>query len=362
MAARQQTELSPSSFLNLDTLYCQEEHWEDECSRDGLFDEDDSQSYFNDNSTPHSAPLLLDQDLFWEDEELSCLILKEQDQYNDEIDTNPSFVGPRSEAVDWILKVVSYYSFNALTAVLAVNYLDRFLFSFQFQREKPWMTQLAAVSCLSLAAKVEETQVPLLLDLQVEESKYVFEAKTIQRMEILILTTLQWKMNPVTPLSFLDYITRRLGLNSYLCFEFLKRCESLLLCFISDYRYRCYLPSVIATATMLHVIDSLEPCIRNEYQTQLLGILGIDKDKVEECSKLIHELTSRGYGRNFNKRKFGSVPGSPNGVMDLSLSSDSSNESWAVAVASVSSSPEPHSKKMRVQEHATGADILSIRH
>jgi hypothetical protein len=29
------------------------------------------------------------------------------------------------------------------------------------------MTQLAAVACLSLAAKMEETHVPLLLDLQV---------------------------------------------------------------------------------------------------------------------------------------------------------------------------------------------------
>lgn len=62
--------------------------------------------------------------------------------------------------------------------------------------------------------------------------KYVFEAKTIQKMEILILSTLEWKMNPVTPLSFLDYITSRLGLKSHLSFEFLKRCECLLLCLL----------------------------------------------------------------------------------------------------------------------------------
>ncbi|PPR98160.1 hypothetical protein GOBAR_AA22513 [Gossypium barbadense] len=66
-------------------------------------------------------------------------------------------------------------------------------------------------------SKVEETQVPLLLDLQAEETKYVLEAKTIQRMEILVLSSLQWKMNPITPFSFLDYITRRLGIKDYLC-------------------------------------------------------------------------------------------------------------------------------------------------
>jgi len=39
----------------------------------------------------------------------------------------------------------------------------------------------------------------------------------------------------------------------------------------------CYLPSAMAAATMLHVIDKLEPCIGQEYQEQLLGILGIVK-------------------------------------------------------------------------------------
>ncbi|KAI7982028.1 Cyclin-D3-1, partial [Camellia lanceoleosa] len=52
--------------------------------------------------------------------------------------------------------------------------------------------QLVAVACLSLAAKVEKTQVPLLLDFQVEESKFVIEAKTIQRMELLGLGC--WKV------------------------------------------------------------------------------------------------------------------------------------------------------------------------
>ncbi|KAL1330363.1 hypothetical protein AAHE18_12G105900 [Arachis hypogaea] len=81
---------------------------------------------------------------------------------------------------------------------------DRFLLSFHFQREKPWMTQLASVTCISLAAKVEKTQVPILLDLQVEDAKYVFESKTIPRMELLILSTLNWKMHHVTPLSAIE--------------------------------------------------------------------------------------------------------------------------------------------------------------
>lgn len=334
----------------LDSLYCEEKHqWED----DNEEEEEPVGSYtscvVDDEENIHhqhtKSTELLQEDLFSEDGELSSLISKESQQHFQNNNVSGPPPAHRREAVEWILGVVSHYSFTALTAVLAVNYLDRFLDRFDgFESEKkqqPWMTQLAAVSCLSLAAKVEETHVPLLLDLQMEGSKYVFEAKTIQKMEVLILSTLEWKMNPITPLSFLDYITRRLGLRTNLSSEFLKRCECLLLCFLPDGRFRRFLPSVIATATMVHVINSVEPCIGIEYQSQLLGILGINKEEVDECWKEIQVITcSKNGGRHFIKRKFGAVPGSPNAVMDLCFSSDES-------LSEVSSSPETGLKKSR---------------
>ncbi|XP_059453574.1 cyclin-D3-1-like isoform X2 [Corylus avellana] len=350
------------AFL-LDTLYCSEEHWEEEEAREDYLQEDDY--YHRNTHKPDPFPVLLEQDLFWDDEELISLFSKEQqNELYGIIKTDPYLAGARREAVEWMLKVNAHYSFSALTAVLAVNYLDRFLSGFRGELGKPWMTQLAAVACLSLAAKVEETQVPLLLDFQVEESRYLFEAKTIKRMEILVLSTLQWKMNPVTPLSFLDYITRRLGLKDHLCWEFLRRCERILLSVFTDSRFMSYLPSIVAAATMLHVVNTVEPCLLAEYQSQLLGILGIEKDKIDGCCKLILELASGGHGNQSNKRKFGSIPGSPKGVVDVSFSSDSSNDSWASS--SVSSSPEPLSKKSRAEEQLLqtinhqSADFLSI--
>ncbi|CAL5348976.1 unnamed protein product [Camellia sinensis] len=174
----------------------------------------------------------------------------------------------RMEAVEWMLKVNAHYG------------------------DKPWMIQLAAATCLSLAANVEETQVPLLLDLQVEDTKYVFEAKTIQRMELLVLSTLQWRMNPVTPLSFLDHIIRRLGLKTHVHWEFLRRCERLLLSVVADSRFVGYLPSVLAPATMLHVIHQIDPCNSTEYRNQLLGVLNLNREKVKDGYELIRELAS----------------------------------------------------------------------
>lgn len=125
----------------------------------------------------------------------------------------------REEAVEWIVRAASCQGFSALTALLAVTYFDRCFLSgagggggglLLLHGDKPWMGRLAAVACLSLAAKVEETRVPLLLDLQAppppEKAGYLFEPKTVQRMELLVLNALGWRMNPITPLSFVHHL------------------------------------------------------------------------------------------------------------------------------------------------------------
>ncbi|XVF45085.1 hypothetical protein PTKIN_Ptkin02bG0177400 [Pterospermum kingtungense] len=369
---QQQEQINHPSFL-LDALYCEEEKWveeeEDENDVGEVLQEEISSraySYINARNPSDLSPLLLlEQDLFWEDEELLSLFSKEVQQQSahdlnpNNVETDESLaVLARREAVDWMLKVNARYGFTTLTAVLSINYLDRFLSSFQFQKDKPWTIQLVAVACLSLAAKVEETQVPLLLDLQVEGTRLFFEAKTIQRMEILVLSTLKWKMHPITPLSFLDHIIRRLGLKTNLHWEFLRRCERLLICVISDSRSVHYLPSVLATATMMHVIDQVEHSNPIDYQNQLLSVLKISKEKVNDCYKLILDLSTtpqdNAYGNSLypHKRKHEStVPSSPSGVIDAAFSSDNSNDSWAMeSSGSVSSSPEPPFKKSRAQE------------
>ncbi|KAF7840798.1 cyclin-D3-1 [Senna tora] len=347
--------ISPSF---LDALYCDEPKWEDPEEEEEVEVEVEVEGNNGD------AWILLEQDLFWEDEELSSLFSKEEEACSDVLSVDLSLA--RREAVEWMLRVNAHYGFSLLTATLAINYLDRFLFTFHFQREKPWMIQLVAVTCLSLAAKVEETQVPLLLDLQVEDTKYMFEAKTIQRMELLVLSTLKWKMHPVTPLSFLDHIIRRLGLKTHLHWEFLRRSHHLLLSILPDSRFVGYLPSVLATATMLHVVDQIEQSEEGlEYKKQLLG------EKVEECYNAIVEA-SKGNNENYKgrnrKRKYDHEeeimrsPGSPSGVIDAVFGcDDGSNDSWAVGSSSSSlcSSPEALFKKTKPQDQQQQQMTLS---
>jgi len=153
-----------TSFL-LDALYCEEEKWEDEDEEEVEAVEENSS--FSSAST--SSPLaILQQDLFWENEDLVTLFSKEEEQGLSCVD-DVYLATDRKEAVGWILRVNSRYGFSTLAAVLAITYLDKFICSYSLQRDKPWMLQLVSVACLSLAAKVEETHVPLLLDFQVND-------------------------------------------------------------------------------------------------------------------------------------------------------------------------------------------------
>ncbi|KAG6511054.1 hypothetical protein ZIOFF_029103 [Zingiber officinale] len=104
----------------------------------------------------------------------------------------------RRAVVKWILK------FRPLTAYLAVIYLNRFLSSHRLQ-QNGWALQLLSVACLSLAVKMEETLAPTLLDLQVEGAKFIFKPHTVLRMELLVLTGLDWRLRAVTPFSFTSF-------------------------------------------------------------------------------------------------------------------------------------------------------------
>ncbi|KAG6588684.1 Cyclin-D3-1, partial [Cucurbita argyrosperma subsp. sororia] len=309
----------------------------------------------------------------FEDEELGSLLAKERDQnlQNGDvlerlIERDAALSLARTEAIEWLLKVNTFYGFSSVTALLAINYLDRILSGPHFQRDKPWMLQLLAVTCISLAAKVEEIRVPLLLDLQVEDSKFIFEPKTIQRMELLVLSGLKWKMHPVTPVSFLGIVTKRLGLkNQCIEREFFRRCERILLSLVSDSRSVGFLPSVMAVSAMVSVVEEMGDCNCYcnplDFQDRLLNALKITKERSKKCCNVIREVTKRETkaNRSGKKRKQNEEDeaeeeddnddeersrtsleteteseseggGSPNGVMEGNFSCESSNDSWGI--------------------------------
>jgi cyclin D5 len=67
--------------------------------------------------------------------------------------------------------------------------------------------QLLAVACLSLAIKMEEQHAPRLSEFRVDA--YEFDSASILRMELFVLSTLEWRMNAVTPFSYISCFAAR---------------------------------------------------------------------------------------------------------------------------------------------------------
>lgn len=154
--------------LVLDALFCEELCCEEDFDGNGT--DQDTEYWETLRKDQPFLPLnLVENDPLWDDNELRSLISKEEQTHvcYASVSSDGYLIEARNEALSWIFTVKHHYAFSALTSLLAVNYFDRFVSNVRFQRDKPWMSQLAAVACLSLAAKVEETEVPLLLDLQV---------------------------------------------------------------------------------------------------------------------------------------------------------------------------------------------------
>ncbi|CAL9102269.1 unnamed protein product [Musa textilis] len=102
-----------------------------------------------------------------------------------------------------VVQTTARFGFGFQTAYLAVAYFDRFLGRRRIDNGTAWATRLLSTACLSVAAKMEERRVPPLSEMQIEG--YAFDSNAVQRMELLLLDTLQWRTNCVTPFDYLSY-------------------------------------------------------------------------------------------------------------------------------------------------------------
>ncbi|MCD7461283.1 Cyclin-D2-1 [Datura stramonium] len=257
--------------------------------------------------------------------------------------------GARREILDWICKVHSHFNFGPLCLYLSVNYLDRFLSAYDLPKGKVWMIQLLAVACLSLAAKMEETEVPLSLDLQIEEAKFVFEARTIQRMELLVLSTLKWRMQAVTPFTFIDYFLKKINDDQIASRSSITKAVNLILGTLKGIHFLEFKPSEIAAAVAISVVVKTETVGTEKATSALLQL--VQEDRVKKCVELIQEsslLSDLVIGPVASTPL---VPQSPIGVLDAACLCYKSDDSSAN-----STDNDPVTKRRKVNR-CCGADI-----
>ncbi|RDX57735.1 Cyclin-D5-1, partial [Mucuna pruriens] len=167
----------------------------------------------------------------------------------------------RVDAIDWIFNTQEKFGFAIETAYLSVTYFDRFLSKRSIDESKPWAIQLLSVACLSLAAKMEEQNVPVLSEYPIEE--YRFENNVIKNMELMILSSLEWKMGSATPFAYLHYFVGKFCPGSKPQTIITKAIEHIVAMVKGESLYVCadvnlmdQRPSIIASAAILAAFDA----------------------------------------------------------------------------------------------------------
>ncbi|KAF3573820.1 hypothetical protein F2Q69_00062847 [Brassica cretica] len=234
----------------------------------------------------------------------------------------------RNQALDWILKVCAHYNFGTLCICLSMNYLDRFLTSYELPRDKSWAVQLLAVSCLSLAAKMEESDVPQTVELQVGDPKFVFEAKTVKRMELLVLNTLNWRLQALTPFSFIDHFIHKT--KGHVSENSIYRSSQFILNTTKAIEFLDFRPSEIAAAAAASVSISGEVICIDDEKT-MSNLTCVKQESVKVCLNLMRNLTGEDVtGATLSSQQprlvARVVPVSPIGVLEATCLSCRSDE------------------------------------
>nr|GMC89591.1 cyclin-D4-1 isoform X2 [Ipomoea batatas] len=217
----------------------------------------------------------------------------------------PVHLAARQDSINWILKVHAHYHFNPATAFLSINYFDRFL-SVHTLPVGGWPLQLLSVACLSLAAKMEEPNAPVLMDLQLFDPKYVFEPKTIQKMELRVMHALNWRLHSVTPFDYLDYFISELRISRpsdprRTFTDFVLNTAR-----VTD--FLGFPPSVIAAAAVITAVGDATDIPESFYNR-------VNKEKVHSCRRLMEEYLVDTSTKNGGMAAAPPDPYSPCGVL-----------------------------------------------
>ncbi|CAN1274436.1 CYCD5-3 [Linum perenne] len=194
--------------------------------------------------------------------------------------------GVRTEAIDWILNKRTSLGLRWKTAHLSVSYFDRYLSKLPILPRELWVVRLLQISCLSLAAKMEESKKLSLVLNNVRD----FSFEYITRMEIRVMNTLRQLVNSPTPF---DYIPCFIVKTIEVCPSrvMISRIVKLIFALTKDVNLTNHRPSSIAIAAIMAGIDqkleadALEGRLNAFAYAHLLDI-----GNVVECYNLMRNL------------------------------------------------------------------------
>ena len=124
----------------------------------------------------------------------------------------------REKMCEWCFQIVDHCQFQRETATIAMNLLDRYLSSDTIGDSvlnDRGTYQLAAMACLYTAVKIHEP-VAISSDNMAKLSKGVYTKEQLEIMESTLLGAIEWRLHPVTSITFCQYIVELLSPNRHL--------------------------------------------------------------------------------------------------------------------------------------------------
>nr|QQZ01117.1 cyclin-D6-like protein [Lagerstroemia indica] len=229
-------------------------------------------------------------------------------------------VAVRQETIGLISQLCS--RLDRLVWYLSVNYLDRFLSRQKLPQTKPWALRLIAMSCVSLATKMQGVNLSR-SDLQ-GNGGLIFDSGTLQRMEVLILGALKWRMRSITPFSFVPFFMSLFQLKNLPLRQALKgRATDIIFRAQTDINLLGFKPSIIAASALLRASNQLFPLQFSSFRDAICGCSYVNKDHLDRCYGKMQQVAIERYESAHDSV---SRSDTPSNVLDQQFKSTSDSE------------------------------------
>lgn len=201
----------------------------------------------------------------------------------------------RSRIVDWKYQVVDHYEYSRDIVAVSMSMLDRFCIESSGMTKKHF--QLAAMSCLFLAIKLDEPR-PMTLESLVDLSKGCFQPRHVKLMEGIVLERLSWMTSPITANVFVRHFLLLLLLptSQPLLINILEVAVFLTELSVCDSFFISQKSSDTALACILLALESY-PVTKSQFEELATGItevckLSFESPCVLSCKAKLYDLSN----------------------------------------------------------------------
>ncbi|XP_039049028.1 putative cyclin-D6-1 isoform X2 [Hibiscus syriacus] len=259
--------------------------------------------------------------------------------------TSDSHVSFRQEAISLILQAQYSCNLDPYTQYLAINYMDRFISWQGIPQGNLWVVRLLVIACISLAVKMKEIHFSF-SDFQREE-RFIFDPPAIQRMELLVLDALNWRMRSITPFSFITFYVSLFELKDPPLSQALKdRATNIIFQARNEISLLEFKPSITAASALLLACHELFPLQFPSFETSILSCEYVNKEMVLKCFDAMQEMVNNEVSESMVDVVTSSSTRTPISVLDCHCNK-SESESTINSTAAATVTPENREIKRR---------------